>query len=215
MVELVDGDLPSHWLGKALASPMVGMDIETSGLDREKDRIAMVQLFVPKHGTVMIRKLDSWPTNIATLLENKGTTKVFHYASFDLAFLIRDFPFVYPTKIADTKVAAAFFDPKMQYFVDKSGRGSHRLNVMVEKVFGYVMNKQISTSDWFADTLSPEQLTYAAKDVEYLPELLTFLERGIIQKDRGLIGPLMESYRYLPTKVLIDLKINRDVFAYR
>lgn len=226
MVTILEGDLSQEWLAAALSASKVGMDIETSGLNRfdvpatatsaavKADRIAMIQLHIPNQGTVFIRNLDEWPTNLANLLENDRTTKIFHYASFDLAFLMRDYPFIYPTKIADTKVAAAFFDPKRTYFVDKSGQGSHRLNVMVEKVFGYVMDKSLAVSDWFSD-LTPAQIEYAAKDVEYLPELLRFLERGIIQKDRSLISPLMDAYRFLPSKVMIDLKIGRDVFAYQ
>lgn len=213
-IQIVEGDIPPDWLTHALQGTMVGMDIETSGLNREKDKIAMVQLYVPNRGTILIRYLNEWPTNLAALLENERTTKVFHYASFDLAFLMRDFPFIYPSKLADTKVAAAFFDPKKTYFVDKAGQGSHRLNVMVERVFGYVMDKSLAISNWFADDLTPAQLDYAAKDVEYLPELLKFLERGIIKKDRGLLSPLMAAYQYLPTKVMIDLKVGRDVFAY-
>lgn len=227
MVKILEGDLSQTWLQSALRASSVGVDIETSGLNRfdipatattpgiKADRIAMVQIHIPNAGTVFIRKLDEWPTNLATLLENERTTKVFHYASFDLAFLMRDYPFIYPTKIADTKVAAAFFDPKKTYFVGKDGQGSHRLNVMVEKVFGYVMDKSLAVSNWFREDLTAEQIEYGAKDVEYLPELLKFLERGIIKKDRSLLSPLMEAYRFLPSKVMIDLKVGRDVFAYQ
>lgn len=207
-VQLVNGDLPLPALEAALKASTVGMDIETSGLNKETDRLAMIQLFIPTYGTIMLRHVDEWPTRLATLLENERTTKIFHHAVFDLAFLMRDFPFIYPSKIADTKIAAAFFDPKKTYF------GRHSLSVMVEKVFGFVMDKSIAVSDWFVDELTPEQLDYAAKDVEYLPELLRFLERGIMNKDRGLIGPLMQSYHYIPTRVITDSKVGRDVFMY-
>lgn len=217
MIQIVEGDLPTEALTAALTQQTVGMDIETSTLpmvngklDLTNGRIAMVQLHVPRYGTVMIRKLDQWATNLAKLLESDKTTKIFHYASFDLYFLMRDLPYVFPSNIADTKVAAAFFDPKKTYFRDNNGIGSHRLNVMVETVFGYRMDKSLAISDWFAE-LTDAQIIYAAKDVEYLPELLEYMEKRI---DRGLLPELLNAYRFLPHKVMIDLKVGRDVFAY-
>lgn len=211
MIELVTGDIPAGWLNAALDRPMVGMDTETTGLDREKDKLALIQLYVPTYGTLLIRHLEEWPTRLATLLESHKTTKVFHYASFDLSFLLRDFPFIFPNRIADTKIAAAFFDPKKTYFRTKSGLGSHKLVDLVRHVFGYEMDKSIAVSDWLVDTLSTEQMTYAAKDVIYLPDLLVFIEKKI---PRDLIPALFKTYNYLPTKVMLDLKIGRDVFAY-
>lgn len=222
MVNIVKGDLPAQALAAAYKSRVVGVDIETSRLpvvdgklDLSQGKIAMVQVFIPGYRTVMIRELDTLATNLAQLLENAAVTKVFHYASFDLNFLMRELPFIFPASIADTKIAAAFFDPKRTYFVDDAGKGSHSLKVLVKKVFGYDMDKSISISDWFVEDLTPAQLEYAAKDVEYLPRLLNFLERGIEARDRRLMPVLAESFRFLPSKVMIDLKIGRDVFAYQ
>lgn len=217
MVRIVNGDIPAEALAASRKVRTVGMDIETSTLkmvnnklDLTDGRIAMVQLFIPQYGTVMVRNLDGYPTNLAQLLES-DTTKIFHYASFDLHFLMRDFPFIYPSTIADTKVAAAFFDPRKTFFVDSQGIGSHRLNVMVETVFGYKMDKSLAVSDWFAE-LTPAQIEYAAKDVEFLPELLAYMEKRI---KPNLMPELTAAYRFLPHKVMIDLKIGRDVFTYQ
>jgi ribonuclease D len=219
MVTVVNGDIPSAALEASQQVKTVGMDIETSRLemvngklDKTNGKIAMVQLYIPMYGTVMVRNLDTYPTNLSQLLESERTTKIFHYGSFDLYFLMRDLMFVFPTNVADTKIAAAFYDPDKKKFKDKNGIGSHKLATLVENVFGYVMDKSIAVSDWFAEDLTPEQLTYAAKDVEYLPKLLEHMETRI---SPALVPDLLAAYRFLPHKVMIDLKVGRDVFAYQ
>ncbi len=219
MVQIVNGDIPDSALSASLRVKTVGMDIETSKLPmvngkliKEDGKIAMVQLYVPDYGTVMVRNLSGYPTNLAQLLESDRVAKIFHYGSFDLYFLIRDLPFVFPTNIADTKIAASFYDPRKTFFTDKNGIGSHRLNVMVETVFGYEMDKSLSVSDWFATELTPAQLEYAAKDVEYLPDLLAYMEQRI---KPSYIPDLLAAYQFLPHKVMIELKVGRDVFAYQ
>ncbi len=74
------------------------------------------------------------------------------------------------------------------------------------------MDKKLHVSDWFADVLDPAQLDYAAKDVEFLPELLRRLLRQL--KERGTLHLAREAFAYLPTKVILDAKIGSDVYGY-
>lgn len=212
MIKVVYGDIPDEALAASRLVRTVGMDIETSQLrmvngtlDKTNGKIAMIQVYIPDYGTIMVRNITAWPTNLTRLLEGK-TTKIFHYASFDLYFLMRDLPLVYPTNIADTKVAANFYDPKKTIFKD------HRLNTLVSAIFGYEMDKSLAVSDWLATDLTPAQLEYAAKDVEFLPELLTYLEKRI---NTHYIVDLLAAYRFLPQRVMIELKVGNDVFAYK
>lgn len=212
MIEVINGDLTEYWLDTALQHSIVGCDIETSGLDRNKDRIATFQMYVPNIGTVMVRKLSSYPTRLTELLESK-TCKVFHHAPFDLGFLMRDYPFMLPIKIADTKIAAKLLDPRRTMHVDRTtGKGSHSLKTLVEHYFDYTMDKNIAVSDWFAKTLDQKQLEYAAKDVEYLPELLRQLLRQL--KKEQLLHLAHKAFDYLPTKIMLELKLGADIYAY-
>jgi ribonuclease D len=212
MIDVIEGDLTLDWLEAALGAKEVGCDIETSGLDKSRDRIATFQMFIPTVGTVMIRKLNEHPNRLIQVLEGKPI-KIFHHAPFDLGFLIRDYPYLYPRRVADTKIAATILDPKKLIYRDSNtNKGSHSLKVLVKHHFGYEMDKSIAVSNWFAEELDPLQLVYAAKDVEYLPELLRLLLRQIKQQDKMHL--VRKAFEYLPTKVILDLKIGRDVFGY-
>lgn len=212
MVTLLEGDLDPDWLDSAMNALAVGCDIETSGLNRNTDRIATFQMYVPDVGVVMVRKLKN-PMNIVKILEEPFVRKIFHYAPFDLGFLMRDYPYLYPDNIADTKVAAAILDPSKQQHCDPiTGKGSHSLKTLVHIYFGFEMDKTLAVSNWFARELKPEQLDYAAKDVEYLPSLLVSLETQL--KTHGLLKMARKAYNHIPTKVMLDLKGYSDVYGY-
>lgn len=204
MVQMIYGDLTDDALEASKQVRTVGMDIETSllplvggKLDKSRGKIAIIQVFIPNYGTVMIRELSTYPTNLTLLLESTRTAKIFHYALFDLYFILRDFPFIYPALIADTFIAARYYDPNKKIFE------SHRLSTLVETIFGYKMDKSLTVSDWLAPVLTPAQIQYAAKDVEYLPQLLDYMEKRI---DPVHLPALLADYREIPHQVMIELK---------
>lgn len=211
MVEMVNGDFPIEWIHGARASGRVGMDIETSGLSPVTDRIATVQMYVPGMGTIMVRRLDN-PVNLIMLLQDKQTLKIFHHAPFDLSFLQRNMD-VLPISIACTKVAAKLSDPnRLKYYDPDTNKGSHSLKSLVWSMFQDKLDKTLAVSNWFADDLSPAQLDYAAKDVEYLPEILRRLE-----VDLGKLRMLRQFRRasnYIPIKVDLEIKNVGDIYGY-
>ena len=192
---IVDGDIPQYWLTGY--EKVFALDIETSGLDRNHDRIACVQVHNPVRGTIIVRRLTESPTELIRLLESTQR-KIFHHAPFDLGFLLRDYPNMAVQNIADTKIAAGILDPTKKRF------GSHSLKYLVKHYFNYDMDKTLAVSNWFAETLSPKQVDYAIKDVEFLPRLLSRLEQAIRRK--GLYGDLQRAYQHIPTSVLLSLK---------
>ncbi len=204
MVQLVYGDLPNEALEASKRVHTVGVDIETSllpmingKLDKAGGQIAVIQIFIPDYGTVMIREPSIYPTNLALLLESNKTAKIFHYGLFDLYFILRDFPFIYPALIADTFIAGKYFDPGKTVFSD------YKLSTMVEKIFGFKMDKSLAVSDWLAKDLTPAQINYAAKDVEYLPQLLDHMEKRI---NPVVLPELLAAYRDIPHQVMVELK---------
>lgn len=206
-IAIVEDDLPAEWLIPAQKATIVGADIETSGLDKIRDRIACIQIYVPDHGTIMVRNICDYPLYLIQLMESSKITKVFQHAPFDLSFLLRDYPFMHPVKLCDTRVAAGILDPRRQLFIDpQTGKGSHSLKTLVYHYFGYKMDKSIAISDWWSPVLSDEQLEYAAKDVEYLPELAKILHRAIFAKDPCLVAELVRLYRQLPMVAVSELK---------
>lgn len=211
MVTLVDKDYPVEWYEAALVAKTVGMDIETSGLDKVKDRIATVQMHVPQMGTIMVRNMEH-PEVLLRLLEDKKIRKVFHHAPFDLSFLMRDYT-VYPENIADTKIAAKFLDPRRErYLHPDTNKGSHSLASLVWYYFRDRLDKTLAVSNWFAHELSADQLLYAAKDVVYLPEMLMVMEKEI-SKNRQ-IKLARKTMNNIPTHVLLQLKNYDRIYEY-
>lgn len=217
-MDIVAGDLPREYVEAALRSTIIGMDIETSGLRvqpgvddkgnyRKEDTIACVQMYVPEFGAVMVRYLDERPVRLSQLLESLRVTKVFQYGQFDLSFLMRDYPFINPRKICDTKIAADVLDPGNTMFTHPvENKGSHSLISLVWHYYQDLLDKAIAVSDWHNPNLTPEQLAYAEKDVLYLPGLLKKLEREIYNKNPLLIHDLHRRYLDIPNKAIARLK---------
>ncbi len=210
-VLMVEGDLPIEWVHCARAARKIGVDIETSGLSPVNDRIATVQVYVPMMGTIMVRKLQN-PSNILRMLEDRQTLKIFHHAPFDLGFLQRHYT-VTPRNIACTKIAAKLVDPQRMYFFDPdTNRGSHSLKAIVWKYYNLKLDKKLAVSDWFQEDLSEAQLDYAAKDVEYLPDILCRLEAELSKL--RLLTVYRKASNYIPTKIELELNKIEDVYGY-
>ncbi len=213
-ITLVDKDLPVKWYNAAIQGGITGVDIETTGLNRTSDTIATVQIYVPSMGTVMIRNFAAVPTRLLRFLEHKKARKVLHFAPFDLAFLMRDYPMLQPANILDTKIAADILDPKRLLFIDPiTQKGSHRLRTLVYHYFGYLMDKNIAVSNWLDPNLTAEQLEYAAKDVEYLPTLIATLHNELME--RNSLSLAYQAYTDLPLKISLDLKTGGNSYEYR
>lgn len=211
MIEQVENDFPAEWVHGARAAQRIGIDIETSGLSPVNDRIASIQMFVPGMGTVIVRKLDN-PQNLLLLLQDRLTTKIFHHAPFDLGFIQRNYD-VLPASIACTKVAAKLSDPqKLKYFDPDTNKGSHSLKAIVWTMFQDRLNKKLATSNWFQEDLSPEQLSYAAKDVEYLPEILRRLELDLSKL--RMLRQFRKASNYIPTKIDLEIKKYDNIYDY-
>ncbi len=214
MVELVEGDIDRRWYNEADAVQTVAIDIETSGLNKRTDRIATIQMHVPHFGTIMVRNFSN-PLYLMGIIESPHIKKIFHYASFDLAFIVRDFG-IWPENIADTKIAAKLLDPKRKRFIHpETGKGSHSLISLVNAYFDQRLDKSIAVSDWFAKELSQEQLDYAENDVLFLPQLLANLESDI-QREHGYstLKLAREAYKHIPTHVILEVKNYEDVYGY-
>ncbi len=211
MVTMAEGDFPADWIHGARAAQRVGVDIETSGLSPTTDRIACIQMYVPGMGTVMVRNIVN-PRNLITLLQDRLTVKIFHHAPFDLSFIQRNYD-VLPAGIACTKVAAKLVDPqRLQFFDPDTNRGSHSLKAIVWTMFQERLDKTLAVSDWFVNDLSEAQIDYAAKDVEYLPEILRRLELDLSKL--RLLRQYRKASNYIPTHIDLQIKNVSDVYGY-
>ena len=130
---------------------------------------------------------------LAALLADPKVLKLFHFGRFDIAVLehalgVRCEP-VYCTKIA-AKLTRTF--------TDKYG-----LKDLCKELLGVDLSKQQQTSDWGAETLSEEQLNYAASDVLHLHALKTKLDALLEREGRTELAKA--AFGFLPSRARLDL----------
>lgn len=185
------GDLPD---GLDLG-PVVAVDTETMGLNPMRDRLCLVQLS-SGDGTahmVQIRRGQTSAPNLARLLSDPGTLKLFHFARFDVAVLRQALGIVcqpiYCTKIASKLV--------------RTSTDRHGLKDLCKELTGVELSKQQQSSDWGADDLNAEQLKYAASDVLYLHEIKAKLDQLLDREGRRDLAEAC--FSFLPTRGQLDL----------
>lgn len=202
--QVVRSDISADLYSAALDAGKIAWDIETSGLDWEKDQIGTCQIAFAGHAHVIALDRTAVPERLAALLSTSSVQKVFHHAPFDLRFMVKKWR-VTPQNIACTKVASKIVDPQLQ-------GADHSLKPALRRHLGVTVSKREQVSDWLADRLSQEQIAYATSDVAYLLDLSSVLERAA---QRLKLTPLLEaSWNYLPTRALLDVRGSGDVFDY-
>ena len=172
--QICDGDLDRSAAARYLGSDVIAVDTETMGLVIGRDRLCLVQLCDPQ-GFVTAIRIERGQTsapNLEKVLQAEDITKVFHFARFDVAQFLATFG-VQTTPIFCTKIASK---------LARTYTSSHGLKSLVRELAGVELDKAAQSSDWGdLDSLSEEQLSYAANDVRYLIEakekLTTMLER--------------------------------------
>jgi len=196
-------DLPdlSHYDVDAVA-----IDTETLGLNPHRDRLCVVQLS-PGDGTadvIQIAPGQRRAPNLVQLLRNRRITKLFHYGRFDIAVLYKTFG-VMAEPVFCTKIASRL----TRTYTDR-----HGLKDICSEFLNISLSKQQQSSDWAAETLSPEQLEYAASDVLYLHQLRDALA-GRLARD-GRVREAEACFKFLPTRAKLDLMgwDEEDIFAH-
>jgi len=189
--KLYRGDLPAE----LSFGPIVAIDTETMGLKPHRDRLCLVQLSAGDGNAhlVQIPKGPAKAPRLAALLTDPKVLKLFHFGRFDIAVLehalgVRCEP-VYCTKIAARLTRT---------FTDRWG-----LKDLCKELLGVDLSKQQQTSDWGADTLSEEQLNYAASDVLHLHALKTKLDALLEREGRTELA--QAAFRFLPSRARLDL----------
>jgi ribonuclease D len=188
---LYQNDLPASLnLG-----PVVAIDTETMGLDPRRDRLCLVQLSSGDGHAhlVQIARGQTAAPNLARLLTDPATVKLFHFGRFDIAALRQAFG-VTTAPVWCTKIAAKL----VRTFTDR-----HGLKYLLNELVGVDVSKQQQTSDWGSVTLSDAQKEYAASDVLHLHKLKDALEACLIREDR--LDLALRCFAFLPTRSELDL----------
>ena len=191
-IEVHQSDLPA---GLDFGSS-VAVDTETLGLKPHRDRLCVVQLSAGDGVCHLVQfpgadygKAD----NLKTLMTAPDVTKIFHFGRFDVVTIRKHLGVacapVYCTKIA-SRLARTY-------------TGSHGLKDVTRELVGVELNKDQQSSDWAAETLSPNQIEYAAADVLYLHEIKDKLDAMLIREGRAELA--RACFEFLPTRAALDL----------
>ena len=195
-------DLPANFI---LAGDLA-IDTETMGLNPLRDRLCLIQMSIGDghaHLVAFDGKDYSAP-NLKKLLSNPTTTKIFHFARFDVAvmkhYLGLDVGPIYCTKIA-SKLVRTYTD-------------RHGLKDICRELLSVELSKQQQSSDWGSAELSNDQCNYAASDVLYLHRLREKFDAMLKRTNRAAIAK--SCFDFLPTRAALDLSgwAETDIFAH-
>lgn len=184
----------------------VAIDTETLGLNPHRDRLCVVQISAGDgHADVIqIAPGQTQAPNLVKLLSDPKITKLFHFGRFDIAVLYKAFG-VLAEPVFCTKIASRL----TRTYTDR-----HGLKDICNELLGVSLSKAQQSSDWAAETLSPEQLDYAASDVLYLHRLRDALAMRLARENRTTEANAC--FTFLPTRAKLDLMgwPEDDIFAH-
>lgn len=184
----------------------IAVDTEAMGLVQRRDRLCVVQLSNGDgHAHVVHFDPGQYKApNLRKLLTNKKQTKILHFARFDLA-AIRQYMGCLMEPVYCTRTASRL----VRTYTDR-----HGYKELCKEFLSVDISKQQQSSDWGADTLTPEQVDYAASDVLHLHALKERLDMMLEREGRTELA--LACFRFLPTRALLDLEgfENDDLFAH-
>ena len=199
---LHQGDLPeSIDLGDVIA-----VDTETMGLNPARDRLCLVQVCGSDGASHIVQfargRYDA--PNLTRQLVDPARLKIFHFARFDIA-AIQAYLGVTCNPVYCTKIASKL----TRTYTDR-----HGLKDLLRELLGVEISKQQQTSDWGAESLTDEQLKYAANDVLHLHALRQALDRLLERERRTALA--QACFAFLPTRAVLDLAgwAEMDIFAH-
>lgn len=184
----------------------IAVDTEAMGLNNKRDRLCLVQLSDGCGDThiVQFARGQYKAPNLIKLLSDPKRTKIFHFARFDLA-VMREYLGVRLSPVYCTRTASRL----ARTYTDK-----HGYKDICKELLGVDISKQQQSSDWGADTLSKEQIDYAAADVLHLHKLREKLDAMLTREKRDEL--LKACCDFLPYRAELDLAgwENDDIFAH-
>lgn len=176
------------------------------GLNNYRDRLCVVQL---SNGNGDAHLVQFEPgqyqaPHLINLLTRPNTTKLFHFARFDLA-IMRYYLGILVQPVYCTRTASRL----VRTYTDR-----HGLKDLCRELLGKDISKQQQSSDWGSEELSQEQKEYAAGDVLYLHQLREKLDVMLLREGRQDLAKAC--FQFLPARAILDLSgwQDIDIFAH-
>jgi ribonuclease D len=176
------------------------------GLNNHRDRLCVVQLSDGNGDAHLVQFMPNafQAPNLCALLTDPKRVKIFHFGRFDIA-LMKHYLGVVTAPVYCTKIASRL----CRTYTDR-----HGFKDLCRELLGTEVSKQQQSSDWGAETLTPEQQEYAASDVLHLHKLREKLNTMLEREGRTAIA--QECFKFLPTRALLDLEgwPEQDIFSH-
>ena len=158
---------------------LIAFDTETTQLQPKNGGLRLLQLGSDTSKTIVVIDFFDLEESDFPRLErffNNGPRHWWaHNAVFDLGWLQAHN--LYPKgHVFCTMLASKLHN-------NGKAQTKHRLDVLAKRYLGKTLSKEQQASDWSAEQLSQEQLTYAAKDVEVLLELVPRINHFLRKHD--------------------------------
>lgn len=141
------------------AQTTIAVDTEADSLHSYFDKVCLIQISAGGEDYIIdpLRRIDL--AAFGRVLADANVTKILHGADYDLRILNRDFGFVM-ANLVDTMICAQLL-----------GYEQFGLAALIERHFGFKVDKAHQRADWAMRPLPPDMLDYAANDTRHLREL--------------------------------------------
>ena len=189
---------------------VVAIDTETMGLNINRDRLCLIQLSCGDGNAHLVqiskkslKKKGSFP-NLKKIFKNPNSTKLFHFARFDLAVLEKNI----------CKINGPLYCTKIASKLSRTFGAKHGLADLCKDLLDLEIDKQNQTSDWGLEVLSESQLKYAASDVLYLHKIKNKLDEILKRENKEDIAK--NCFEFIKIRSKLDLIgfENLDIFAH-
>lgn len=143
-------------MARVAAQPVVALDTEADSLHSYFDKVCLIQMSIPGEDLIIdpLCKFDI--VKFGEILANREITKILHGADYDLRILNRDFGFTI-ANLVDTMVCSQLL-----------GYEAFGLAALLDRHFGFKVDKKHQRADWAMRPLPPDMLEYAATDTRHL-----------------------------------------------
>ena len=172
---------------------VIGLDIETTGLDPVLDKIRTIQLATTSAAWV----IDAYSVPLCELIPilKDGPTKVIQNAKFDASFLYNAPGGSMPEPMYDTMLADQVIHHR---------KYARSLKDLAEEYLGIELEKDQQVSEWNSEQLMPEQIRYGALDAAVLIPLYEALTDRT--ESIGLTQTVELENRTIPSIVWMERK---------
>jgi ribonuclease D len=157
---------------RVAAQPVVALDTEADSLHSYFDKVCLIQMSIPGEDLIIdpLCKFDL--SRFGAVLADRSITKILHGADYDLRILNRDFGFTI-SNLVDTMVCSQLL-----------GYEAFGLAALLDRHFGFKVDKKHQRADWAMRPLLPDMLEYAATDTRHLIALADRLREELIALGR-------------------------------